>query len=83
MFNTGTNENKAINIFGFKSIRRIAFSDISGIAFSYFYDQITTCCNKSDGLSHDELSALSSVQIAILHKHQQGRRKKRWINMQL
>ena len=30
---------------------QISFSDISGIAFSYFYDQITTCCDKSDGLS--------------------------------
>ena len=32
----------------------IAFSDISGIAFSYFQDQIThisTCCNRSDGQS--------------------------------
>ena len=34
---------------------RIEFSDISGIAFSYFKDQITTHTShldKSDGLSH-------------------------------
>ena len=53
---------------------RIAFSDIS--AFSYFKDQITNYCNKSDGLSHDELRALSSAQIAILHRTSSGRKLK-------
>ena len=37
---------------------QIEFSDISGIAFSYFQDQITTFCDKSHGLSHNELRAL-------------------------
>ena len=27
-------------------------------------EQITTCCDKSDGFSHDKLSAISSAQIA-------------------
>ena len=31
----------------------IAIYDIAGITFSYFQHQITTCCEKSDGLSHD------------------------------
>ena len=41
----------------------IASSDISGITFLYFSDQITTqgaistCCDKSDGLSHYKLRA--------------------------
>ena len=29
---------------------------------------MTTCCEKSDGLAHDELRELSSVQIAILRR---------------
>ena len=29
---------------------------------------ISTCCGKSDGLSNDELRAVSSAQIAILHR---------------
>ena len=28
----------------------------------------TDCCDKSDGLSHDELRAVSSAQMAILHR---------------
>ena len=32
-FNNGANKNEAINVLGFKSICRITFSDISGIAF--------------------------------------------------
>ena len=29
---------------------------------------ISTCCEKSDGLSHDQLTAVPSAQIAILDK---------------
>ena len=32
---------------------RIAFYDISDVAFPYFKDQIWTCCDKSDGVSHE------------------------------
>ena len=41
-----------------------------------FSDQITTCCKKSDGLSQDELRALSSAQIAIVHRTSSGRQLK-------
>ena len=36
------------------------------------YD-ISTCCDKSGGLWHDELRAVSTVQIAILHRTSSGR----------
>ena len=54
----------------------IAFSDTSGIAYSYFKNQIATCCDKSNDLSHDELRALSSSQIAILHRTSSGKQLK-------
>ena len=48
---------------------------------------ISTCCGKSDGLSHDELRAVSSAQIAILHKTSSSRElkyvKKRWIKIRI
>ena len=34
---------------------------------------ISTCCDKSDGLSHDELRARSSAQIAIWHRTSSGK----------
>ena len=47
--------------------------------------KISTCCNKSDGLSHDELKAVSSAQIVILRRTLSGRqlkkKKKRWIKI--
>ena len=39
---------------------------------NYNSDAISTCCDKSDGLSRHEWRAVSSAQIAILHKHNQG-----------
>ena len=35
-----------------------------------------TCCDKSGGLSHVELRALSSTQIAVLHRTSPGRKSK-------
>ena len=54
---------------------RISFSDIPGIGFSYFFF-ISTCCDKSDGLSQDELRAISSAQIVILHRKSSGKQLK-------
>ena len=42
--------------------------DISSIACSCLWDQITTCCNKPDGQSHDEFRAVSSAHISVLHR---------------
>ena len=51
------------------------------LTFLYFKDQIkthiSTCCDKSDGLLHEELRAASSAQIAILHRISSGRQLKK------
>ena len=39
----------------------------------YNSEAISTCYDKSDGLSHDELRTVSSAQIAILHTASLGR----------
>ena len=51
------------------SIYIYIFSNISGIAFSFLRSNynsqaISTCCEKSDGFSHDELRKVSAAQIA-------------------
>ena len=43
---------------------------------NFFYDQITACCGKSAGLSHDELRTLSSAQIAVVYRTSSGRQLK-------
>ena len=43
---------------------------------NFFYDQITACCDKSAGLSHDELRTLSSAQIAVVYRTSSGRQLK-------
>ena len=50
-------------------------------------DQITVHRLKLDGLSHDELRAVSSAQIAILHRTSSGeqlkqKKKERWIKIE-
>ena len=62
------------------------FSYISGIAFSYFINiklqligltnYISTCYDKSDGLSHDVLKAVLSAQIVIFHRTSSERKLK-------
>ena len=37
---------------------------------------MSTSCDKSGGLSHVELRALSSAQIAVLHRTSSGRKSK-------
>ena len=49
---------------------RTEFSDFSGIGFHIFNIKlqliaISNCCDKSDGLSHVELRAVSSAQITF------------------
>ena len=49
---------------------------------------LSTCCDKSDGLPHDELKAVLSAQIAMLNTKSSGgqlnekKKKKRWIKIE-
>ena len=43
---------------------------------NYNSEAISTCCRNSDGLSHDELRAVTSAQIAVVHIASSGRQLK-------
>ena len=46
---------------------RNVFQQFWCVRTNYNPNSISTCCDKSDALSHDELRAVPSAQIAILH----------------
>ena len=43
---------------------------------NYNSEAFSTCCRNSDGLSHDELRAVTSAQIAVVHRTSSGRQLK-------
>ena len=55
---------------------RIIFLQFELVRSSYNLKQISSCYDRSDALSYDELRVVSSPQIVILHRTSSGRQLK-------